>query len=74
MVLVEGEKYLSIRLSTGKAQELIFKAIHDGKKDIDFSAFKNEKHEENLQSPNYRGESCAVWINKKKSNNNGESE
>jgi len=72
MELNEGDKYLSIRISVGLAQQEIFKAVRDGKENIDLVAFKNKDHEKNLQSPHYRKGEIAVWINKKKNKNETE--
>ena len=66
MVLNVGDKYLSIKVELGKAQSEIFKAIREGKKDIELVAYKNKDHETNPQSPNYRTSTVVVWVNKKK--------
>ena len=62
MSLEQGEKYLSVKLNIGQAQHLIFKAINDGKENIDFALFNN-KTPNSGESPDYRGKLCAAWVN-----------
>jgi len=67
MVLEQGEKYLSISIKLGEAQQKIFEAIKEGKDKVDFAAFINKNREQNSQQPHYRGvNGLAVWENKKK--------
>ena len=66
MVLEEGKEYISIKMKTAKALELVLKAVSESKDNIDFPAYINDDKTENDSKHNYKSEGVAVWKNIKK--------